>query len=235
MINKMSILKKSMVGGLAISFMILFAINASAWFSAPNGDPKKKGDVVGRLGGGGDDKLEHLGLYDITSRGGVIIQIIGEGNNAHYDRTHTVINFKSMGSGEYDYWGAKYVGNGTADLLYVVKAANDQINSYPQIDYATAHIAIPGQVVWKYKWNFWKFKWVAVGTEKIKPKFRCETFVNWAHIVGNNQELVPTTKSRGRADTSGGNYSWDEYIYTNVYGPDRRVFDISTALKGRPN
>jgi len=228
-INKMNILKKSLVGGLAISFMIVFAINATA------ADPMKKGDIVGRettVPNAGPMK-GYIGLYDITDKGGIVIQVNGSYNvwtgvpQPALIVSESLDKFKSQTT----YWGAKYVGRGTDDLLSVVTAAREQMNNYPQGDYQSSSVAIPGQIVKRYKRVFYN-NWVLLDNYVVKPKFRTDTFVNWAHTVGNNQSLVPTLKQSILLGELSQTYTYEQYVYLNAVLIPKDVFNSST-LKSR--
>lgn len=199
MINKMSILKKSMVGGLAISFMILSAINV---FAATAADPTKQGDIVcrnNRFFVERDQKAQ-LGLfYKESIHPKVITHRVMQLRHTYdgtipytrWDDRQTLSEFKA----EEKYWGAKYPGKGNADLLTVIKTARDHINQYPSVDWTDTSIAIPGQTITATLTEKNKQDKKLPGvTKQIKPKFRSDTFVNWAHWYGNSTAMMPVAQ-----------------------------------------
>jgi len=198
----MSILKKSVVGGLAISFMILSAINV---FAATAADPTKQGDVVCRNNSfiAESDQRAQLGLYHKDSRGeGFVMQLLhttkdaaGKYGLTKKTRWDTGQAFPSIYWGSFKdettYWGAKYPGKGTADLLNVIKSARNQITKYPLVEWTDTSLATPGQTVRATRTAANASPTYSSVT--IKPKFRSDTFVNWAHYDGNyGTTMVPT-------------------------------------------
>lgn len=213
-----------------ICFIVLFSINTYA------GNPTKGGDIVGRENRLGDELLPgwadlgHLGLYDANIK--KIIQITGSLTNTVIDNSGDINDFKVKGL---KYWGAKYVGTGKNDLNNIVKVANDQRN-YDNVDFATSSTAVPGQVVSRYKYDIKKLKWVLLDNYKVKPKFRCDTFVNWAHLIGNSQAIVTTTK-KSNTDYDylalfTKKYTYDQFSYKDSFLFPADVF-ASSKLKSR--
>jgi hypothetical protein len=199
------------------------------------GDPQRGGDVVGRENKIGFllGPLGHLGLYDANNR--VIIEI-GRIPNT----TNTVIWNSSVSAFKTSvesakYWGAKYiVGAGSIDLTNVVKAASDQRTKYYNVDWTPTSTAIPGQIAARYKYDIWNNRWVYWDNYKVKPKFRCDTFVNWAHLTGNYKAIVGTSQN-GKTDYQDSNtkkITYDQFIYQSSFLYPKDVF-ASYTLRSR--
>lgn len=129
-------------------------------------DPRSTGDVVGRdLNVWGAGGLGHVGIWD----GSRVLEVL---DKSPVIQKNSLSNFKNESS---SYWGAKY-GKGYSHYRIVS-------NGWKQRDYNPEYTITA--LYREGKWGYENGRYT-----KIRAKFRCDTFVNYAYKSVTNSNLV---------------------------------------------